>query len=80
MLTRRPTDIGFGPIPDDYSIRDDGRPVGRIYKAVNVTKDPWAWFINGEGYRAAKGIAGSLEEALAALKAEWERQGSRAAD
>lgn len=73
MLTRRPTDLGFGPIPDDYEIREDGRTVGRIYKAVNVTKDPWAWFINGEGLRPANGNAASLEAALAAFKETWER-------
>ena len=72
-LTYRPTDLGHGPIPDDYCIREDGRTVGRIYKAVNVNKDPWSWFINSQGFRSDKGTAGSLEEALAAFKAAFER-------
>ena len=74
-LTRRPTDLGHGPIPDDYEIREDGRTVGRIYKAVNVTRDPWVWFINGQGFRSDKGNAASLEEALAAIKAAFDQRG-----
>lgn len=74
MLTRRPTNVGFGPVPDDYSIREDGQTIGRIYKAQNFTTNPWVWFIHARHRRPAEtqGEADSLESALEAFKASWE--------
>ena len=75
MLTRRPTDFGDGPVPDDFQIRDGGEVVGRIYKAVNVTVDPWVWSITARMPQtgADRGTAATIEAALAAFKAAWER-------
>lgn len=78
MLTRRPTDLGNGSLADDYEIRDDeGRTVGRVYKAVNVTQDPWCWFMNADAPKTAKGVAPTLEKALEAFKAAWEPRRDR---
>jgi hypothetical protein len=76
MLTRRPTDFGDGPVPDDYQIREDGQVVGRIYKAVNVTKDPWVWSITARQPQTGsdKGKAETLDDALKAFRAAWERR------
>lgn len=74
-LTHRPTDIGFGPIRDDYDIRENRRTIGRIYKAQNFTLKPWVWFIQARPARGrTQGEADSLESALAEFKAEWQRK------
>lgn len=75
MLTRRPTDLGHGPIPDDYEIRSEGKTVGRIYKTVNVIGEPWFWSITIVRRHTLEnsGYAPTLEAGLEAFKAAWNR-------
>jgi hypothetical protein len=57
----------------------DGLQVGRIYRqnAATVPDREWFWAINGVQVRpdvmASTGAVGSLEEAKAELKTNWEK-------
>lgn len=75
MLTRKPTDLGSGPLPNDYTIRSDGKEIGRILWTHNSDPAaPWFWTITARVPQRStdKGYAGSVEEAMAAFKRAWE--------
>lgn len=55
-----------------YEVDDDGREraIGRMYPGAGARLDKWLWALEGFGSRLAE----TREEAMAALKAEWERR------
>lgn len=65
----RPGDWGL----DDYDVLADGHDVGRIFR-INAATEVWWW---GVGFqftgRKRYGTAGSLDEAKAAFRAQYER-------
>lgn len=75
MLTRSPTDLSSGPIPDDYIIKDDGRAIGRVLWSHSSPADRrWGWSIYSREPQKPtdRGYAATLDDALAAFKAAWE--------
>jgi hypothetical protein len=58
---------------DDYSIDDDKRPVGRIYKEQIHGEWKWLWFLQIEPVPPPKtGIADTFDDAMAAFKKRYE--------
>ena len=76
MLTRKPTDLGNGPLEDDFGIYDGGRLIGRVVKVANLTTDPWIWSITARlpQMPADRGSAATREEALVTFKAAWQHK------
>jgi len=75
-LMLQPNDNG---LPDDHHVMQGGWRVGRIYKRQDARRPEiqWLWFISGvsrgpDGLRLT-GMSGTLDEALAALKDNWDR-------
>ncbi|MGY3034304.1 hypothetical protein ACVIIV_003474 [Bradyrhizobium sp. USDA 4354] len=57
---------------DDYSVREDGRPIGRIRLATEHSPATWLWHITVPiSYRASFGDAPSLDEAKGRFKVAW---------
>ncbi len=66
MLTLRPSAL------DDYTVHDDGHPIGRIRYASERTPGKWLWHVTapipgGVPYGDAKAI----DEAKARFKVAW---------
>jgi CheY-like chemotaxis protein len=58
--------------PEDYSVREDGQAVGRIYRASSgLGPAGYVWFIYG---RPDRGFAPTLDEAKAEWQAAYERK------
>jgi hypothetical protein len=77
MLTHKPTNLGTGPLADDYTIKSDGKEIGRVLWTHNAARStPWFWSITARVPQTAmdKGYAASLEAALKAFKAAWDRR------
>lgn len=56
--------------PDDYDVFDGNRDVGRIFRDAN---ERWFWGVDFMlTHRKSYGTAGTLEEAKAAFKTEYE--------
>jgi hypothetical protein len=78
-LTLKPTDMGHGPLKDDYAVLDEGRNViGRIFlDTMPIGSPPWFWGNNRIPNLPGvdRNHAMTLAEAKAAFKASWERPG-----
>ena len=65
--------------PDDHHVMQGGWQVGRIYKRQNALRPEtqWLWSISGvyRGPAEARftGTSGTLDEALAAMKENWDK-------
>jgi hypothetical protein len=62
--------------PDDYDVTHDGEIIGRIYRMIGSEK-LWRWMMAGSREPTdgpSGGISISLEQAKAAIRAEWEAQ------
>ena len=57
--------------PDDYDVFDQGDIVGRIYRIRDT--EVWRWTVRLD--EPTGGNADSLDQAKAALRAEWEAHG-----
>ena len=57
---------------DDFDVLDDGREVGRIYR-LNTATESWWWGVSFQltGCKS-HGTAESRDDAMAALRAEYE--------
>jgi hypothetical protein len=81
-LTMRPTG-GHSPVyadRQDWTIFDDGEPVGRIYEDVSASTPAelrWFWsvtvYVNPKESIVTSGKAPTIEAAKAALEASWRR-------
>jgi hypothetical protein len=78
QLTLKPTDMGQGPLQDDYAVLDEARTViGRIFlDTMPAGSPPWFW---GSGRvpnmpGVDRDHAMTLEDAKAAFKASWEKR------
>ena len=81
-LTMRPTG-GHSPVyadRQDWTIFDDGAPVGRIYEDVSASTPAelrWFWsvtvYVNPKESIVTSGKAPTIEAAKAALEASWRR-------
>jgi hypothetical protein len=58
-------------IPPDYDVLYDGRLVGRIYRVTDHPDSPWFWSLLTRPKRY--GTADTLEQAMAAFEAGYER-------
>ena len=59
---------------NDYSIREDGQPIGRIRFTHERTPGIWLWHIQMHAPGLSPlGSARTLDEAKAAFRAAWER-------
>jgi hypothetical protein len=67
MLTLRANDFD-GPDRRDFSVLQDGRPIGRIYES-SAYLGRWVWALAGWGCK----ITTDVETAKAELKAQMER-------
>jgi hypothetical protein len=80
-LTLKPTDMGHGPLKDDYAVLDEARTViGRIFlDTMPAGRPPWFWGNNRVPNWPGKDRdhAMTLEDAKAAFKASWERSSPR---
>ena len=56
----------------DYSIHEDGQPVGRIRYASERTPGVWLWSVTVALPGAPFGSARSYDDARAAFKSAWE--------
>jgi hypothetical protein len=81
-LTMRATDIAHSPgLSDleDWTVLDDGRPVGRIYerRAPASATQTWHWsiteYVEPRAGLRTSGTSSTLNEAKAAFKASWLR-------
>jgi len=76
MLILKRTDLGYGPLTDDYAVLDESRrTVGRIYCAKNVAPGfpAWFWALTEKfpSTAADRGHAMSREAAMTAIKRRW---------
>ena len=63
------------PVQDDYTVYEDGKIIGRIYKTNRYGTDEWFWGNNRfPNSSADRGHAEGLEHAKAAFRAAWERK------
>jgi hypothetical protein len=58
-------------MPDDYDVFDKGEIVGRIYRIRDTEK--WRWTVRLDV--PTGGVADTLDEAKAALRATWGAHG-----
>jgi hypothetical protein len=82
-LTLRPTGIERSPAfvhLEDWDVLDDGKPVGRIYERHAAVASPnraWFWsiteYVEPRAGLSISGTAGTLDEAKAAFRANWDR-------
>jgi hypothetical protein len=74
ILRRAP--IGWNQ--DDFDVLENGVIVGRIFRVPIAPQDlPWMWASghNGDIRRAAHGYEATREQAMAAFKRSWHREG-----
>jgi hypothetical protein len=66
--------FGFGD-KNDFCVLDGGRCLGRIFRPPQAPEDmPWFWTITDRWQQPSinnKGYSLTLEEAMAAFKAQW---------
>jgi hypothetical protein len=55
--------IGGQTAPDDYTVLEDGTPIGRIHRSTERSGEIWTWSVTVSVPGAANGSAGSLERA-----------------
>ncbi len=60
------------PSANDYSVHDDGHPIGRIRLACERTPSTWQWAVTEPVPGPPFGDAKSIDEAKARFKAAWE--------
>ena len=65
--------------PDDYTVHDGERTVGRIFKAVAAHPEgrPWMWTIEHHEHKSRpgphQGEVATLVEAMTAFRENWQR-------
>ena len=69
------TDSAGKPAEDDFTVYEDGKIVGRIYKTNRYGMDEWFWGNNRLPNSVNdRGHAEGFEEAKTAFKRAWERK------
>lgn len=79
MLTRRPTSLPSKPSNDFEILDEDRNVIGRIHFTVGAPAQspPWFWGITTVRPNLPgrdRGFAMTLEDAMAAFKAVWEKR------
>lgn len=70
-LTLRLTVIAGETAPDDYTVIEDGHPVGRIRRAVERTDVEWHWRVTVTLPGGPFGTSAGFEPAKAAFRQAW---------
>lgn len=72
MLTHIRTYPNDRDRPDDFTIRENGVNIGRIYKTNAVAREQWIWAIQvNDPKKTRNGIAGTFDEAKEAFRKAW---------
>jgi hypothetical protein len=63
------------PGRQDFSVIENGRPIGRVYLTLVPDGERWQWCVYGLATRShpPAGLADTLDDAKAAFQSAWSR-------